>query len=760
MELKFNKKHFCRVLRFPNFVSQESTTHTQAEKEEFLYKQAFMEQQAVEAALTRVREVLPWYDMQALENWGSRLLEKLWEELEFSQGVLYYYNRDHSAQDSITVYDTSEPTLAPFESYRNQVALKHLREHLSVFHTENHEEISASFPNIPEPHGDMCCSLVAVPLLYNQKLQGILEMVFHAPARKRTLEMLSRMSYEIGAYLFGLVHEKQSQEAVQLINQSRQDMVNIIDSSPGGMIILWRKNGVIERVNDAMTRILGYAKVELRYTTFEQLVYEPDREGLFAEGERLVREDALQNSQTEKRMLHKNGTVRWCSMILSSVLQRGEEMVVVQVQDISERKKAEAELEKNRRNLAEAQRIAQMGSWEWDVQRNIVTWSEEMYRIYGYDPKEYLPAYHNSYKRVHPDDRDRARSMIRRAIDKGEPFDFFQRIIRQDGEERIIHSRGTVEQNAKGEPVKIFGTGQDVTKMKQMERRLLEQERASQQKLEQQVKERTQELQEEKEKLEQTNTEILSSMTYARRIQVALLPQKKYIQKYLPEFFIYYVPKDIVSGDFYWFGEKSGKCMLAAVDCTGHGIPGALMSMIGNDLLNEIIYQRGITDPEVILEEMDKGIKRSLRQSTTRNRDGMDVALCSIDLNEQKMVFAGAHNPLVYVQNGEVHHIKGDRRAVGGRKTTGEMPFQRHEVSLESETMLYIFSDGYQDQFGGKENKKFMSKRFRKVLHDIHHLSMDDQELSLDKALGEWMGNQHKQIDDILVIGVRVPGKK
>ncbi|MGF1532224.1 MAG: PAS domain-containing protein [Bernardetiaceae bacterium] len=712
-----------------------------------LYKKAFLEKQAIDAAITQLQSALHWKETDTTEGWGAGVLAVVAELMDFAQGVIYGYHAEHSSFEPFAYHTEAVEEWMPYRSYRNRAVMRYQKEHLLPFHTNDAAVIIGSFPGYTPPEDPtQQLSLVSTPLTYNGQIHGILEILCSREIAKRDLELLGRMGRAIGSHLYGLLKERQSQLDVQLINESRQDLVHIIESSPSGMIIFWEENGRIERVNSAITQILGYAKVELRYNQFEQLVFPED----------YPTSGGLPTHPVEWRLLHKSGEVCWCQVNFSRVLQRSQPMVIVQVQDITERKKAEAELEASRQKLAEAQRLARMGSWEWDMVNNTVTWSDELYRLYGYDPKEYLPAYHNSFKRVHPEDRDRVRSTIRQAIEKGDAFDFFQRIVRQDGQIRILHSRGTVLKDKGGKPIKIFGTGQDVTETKAMERKLLEQERALQQKLERQVQERTRELQAEKEKLQQTNNEILSSMTYARRIQLVLLPQKKQIKKHLSEFFIYYVPKDIVSGDFYWFGVQNNRQILAVVDCTGHGIPGALMSMIGNDLLNEIVYRRDITEPQQILEELNQGIRRALRQSTTRNRDGMDVALCTIDYAQQQLCFAGAHNPLVYVQGGELFYIKGERRAIGGVQSDQSPPFRQHCISIREETMFYLFSDGYQDQFGGPKGAKFMSRRFRQLLLEIAARDMDNQELALDQRIGEWMGNSHKQIDDILVIGVRI----
>ncbi len=268
------------------------------------------------------------------------------------------------------------------------------------------------------------------------------------------------------------------------------------------------------------------------------------------------------------------------------------------------------------------------------------------------------------------------------------------------------------------------------------------------------------------DKLNSTNSalnkaygDIRSSVQYAERIQTAMLPTLVSIQKTFPESFVLYKPRDIVSGDFYWFEQIDNKAIFTAADCTGHGVPGAFMSLIGNDLLNEIVSARKITEPEKILQELHLGVVKSLKQEQNQIRDGMDIALCSVDLENLVLEFAGAKNPLIYIRNGEMQKIKGDTMPIGGSEKEGERIFTKHSFSINNhaEHTFYIYSDGYQDQFGGPKGKKFMSKRFRNLLLEIHQKPMPEQERILDQTINEWM-NGYEQIDDILVIGFKIWG--
>ncbi|MEH0153788.1 SpoIIE family protein phosphatase [Limibacter armeniacum] len=255
--------------------------------------------------------------------------------------------------------------------------------------------------------------------------------------------------------------------------------------------------------------------------------------------------------------------------------------------------------------------------------------------------------------------------------------------------------------------------------------------------------------------LEQHNNNITASINYAKRIQNASLPSEKRLQRGLKNHFVLYKPRDIVSGDFYWFARIGYKTIIAAVDCTGHGVPGAFMSMIGTQKLNEIVKTRNITSPNLILHQLHLTIKEDLDQNNNENKDGMDIAICVIDDERKVLEYAGAKNPLVYIQDGEMKVVKGSKFPIGGNLYKEEPIFDKFELPLDKPTTFYIYSDGYQDQFGGENNRKFMSKRFRELLYEIHKLPMDEQKVTLIKKLEEWKGYD-KQLDDILVIGVQI----
>ncbi|HAP60516.1 MAG TPA: hypothetical protein DCR93_13815, partial [Cytophagales bacterium] len=257
--------------------------------------------------------------------------------------------------------------------------------------------------------------------------------------------------------------------------------------------------------------------------------------------------------------------------------------------------------------------------------------------------------------------------------------------------------------------------------------------------------------------LKRNNMHMRSSIEYAKRIQDAILPRPAAIRQAFTENFILLKPKDIVSGDFYWYGFMNNAQIIVVADCTGHGVPGAIMSMIGHALLNQIILEKQITDPATILKMMHAGIRLALNQDDDEelNHDGMDMAVMAVYQEDKYGVFAGAKRPLFLVRREELSTLSGDRFSIGGFQMNRALPFRNHTVHLESGDMLYLTTDGYADQFGGRTERKFMLKRFKRLLTEISSLSASEQKVILKDMQSVWRQGV-EQTDDMLVIGLRI----
>src|SRR5690606_33456018 len=284
------------------------------------------------------------------------------------------------------------------------------------------------------------------------------------------------------------------------------------------------------------------------------------------------------------------------------------------------------------------------------------------------------------------------------------------------------------------------------------ERNLIKQKEA----LQREVHNQTILLREQKAEIERKNRDITDSINYAKRIQSSILPQSDLLAKAFKEYFIYFVPRDIVSGDFYWFSNLKGKFIITVADCTGHGVPGAFMSMIGTTLLNDIVKQQEINSPADILKRLDTEIKILLQKNEPEHtRDGMDISIVEIDTKTRKVRLASAKRPVYLFINGELNVYKGIRRSVGDSIIEDESEFVNIEYDMNENDALYLFSDGYADQFGGPEGKKYMSANIRKLLLDIYKKPMREQEELIHTTFQQWKGNE-EQVDDVVFLGIRL----
>ncbi len=300
-----------------------------------------------------------------------------------------------------------------------------------------------------------------------------------------------------------------------------------------------------------------------------------------------------------------------------------------------------------------------------------------------------------------------------------------------------IHITPILDKN--GELHKYFAIGSDITEKREAEKQIVEQ----------------------RDQLAKKNQQIADSISYAEMIQMAMLPPLDSIKKQFPQSFILLKPKDIVSGDFYWYTEatRDGNpiSIIAAVDCTGHGVPGAFMSMIGNTLLNEIVNQNEMYDAAEILMQLDDGVIKSLNQDDESKKsqdDGMDISICVIDNVNNNIQFAAANHSMYLIQNSKLEKIKGNIFSIGGMYKKERRNFSNHDIEISPGLSIYLFSDGYKDQFGGENKSKFLATRLEDLLLKIQNSDMQEQKEKLIAAFDDWKG-EGDQIDDVLMIGIR-----
>ncbi|MGZ4054356.1 MAG: SpoIIE family protein phosphatase [Bacteroidia bacterium] len=285
---------------------------------------------------------------------------------------------------------------------------------------------------------------------------------------------------------------------------------------------------------------------------------------------------------------------------------------------------------------------------------------------------------------------------------------------------------------SKGPANKLVGIGHDITDRKKAEQRLVEKHK----------------------ELEQHNKDMLDSIQYASRIQEAILPDVQKIKNAFKDAFVLYMPKDVVSGDYYFFYQRNNKIIVATVDCTGHGVPGALMSIIANGILKEVIIKKGIEEPSEILYALDEELFLALNKNRENTNDGMDIALGIFDFEENTLTYSGAFRPMLLVRDNEFIEFEGNRYPIGFYGDTKKQ-FLSKKIELRPDDTFYFFTDGYCDQFGGEQKKKFNRKRFKELLLSAQSMEMEEQESFLQYALLNWR-QEEPQVDDVLVMGIRI----
>lgn len=418
-----------------------------------------------------------------------------------------------------------------------------------------------------------------------------------------------------------------------------------------------------------------------------------------------------------------------------------------------DRRSAFSELIKSQKRLEAAEKMAQMGNWEWEPLSNTTNWSDEMYNILEAN-KECAPTIQSFLELIEPEKYDSFKKILteitsgRQTSGEGrfeiKTFGGKTKVIRS-----IYKSSGGSVLN---EGFRVFGTIQDVTILHQTEQELV----LLTGELEQRVEQRTQELLLANKLLKHKNEEMTDSINYAKLIQEALLAKLDECARMFPKSFILWKPRDIVSGDFYWQHQNKLYDYIAVIDCTGHGVPGAMMSMIGHQLLNQVVIRKGVSEPAEILQELDNSVDEALLAHTEAGvRDGMDIILCRIDRTKKQICFSGAYRPLFHVSSSGLVEHQGNRSPIGN--FTIEHPnktFKQHTIDYQKGDTIYLTSDGYYSQFGGPNGKKMLKTRFKALLADVGQLPMNNQYDCLHSFLEDWQGDEG-QVDDILIIGIQ-----
>ncbi len=545
-------------------------------------------------------------------------------------------------------------------------------------------------------------------------------------------------SYKVQKHQNKLLQEQKEKIQAQA---EQLEKLSIVASETSNAVAIINPNGTFEWVNDGFIKLYGYTHEEIEQefgnllTSFNPLLKDALQQAL-----------ANKNSvTTESMLLTKDGRSVWLQSNITPIFHEGELYKVILIDsDITEIKEAEEEIRrKNEQIMKQAKELEQKnfelaklsivaektdnGVIIADSTGEIEWVNPGFERMLGMNLEQFKEQFGNNI--IFADLDDETLAQIEKALKNRQSAEYVFKVQAPKGKTLWLRSTLTPMFDEENYLLKLFSINADITEIKLAQ-----------------------------EKIEKQNRDIRKSIQYAKRIQQAALPPKEYIDNLLKENFILYMPRDIVSGDFYWMTKQNDKILFTVADCTGHGVPGAFMSMLGIAFLNEIVgkldYEQ--LQPNIVLNILREYVIRFLKQEHKQggSKDGMDMAFCMIDIAAQELHFAGANNPLWLVRNGELIEVKGDDMPIGIYYNAAES-FTDHVVKYETGDVIYMFSDGYADQFGGPRRKKFMKKRFRILIKEISDLPMDTQKQILYQTFVDWKGN-NRQLDDILVMGVKV----
>jgi PAS domain S-box-containing protein len=608
--------------------------------------------------------------------------------------------------------------------------------------------------------------LLIVPLITNEQVYGVMEFagfgkftpkhvkfveeislitartVFNIKVNERTHRLLDesqKMSRELQMQQEVLRQNAEEMEATQEelkrtnhrleeqideVNKTQKRMQLLLENA-SEVITIYEKDGTVRYISPSVERILGYSQDEMMGKRDIVYVHAENRESVDAMFRQLL-DNPHEHVSVQFQFKAKDGNSIWLEATGNNLLNDPAiQGILVNTRDITERRRAEQE----QRMRSQMQALSENSP-------DLIT------RLNNKNEFFYINPIIKAYTGDNPD----------QLVNKGlTEVGFHDKIVQQLVEilqdvrlsnskvstemefptqqlgERVMQVNAIPEFNEFQELESVLVVSHDIT-----DRKLIELE------------------------IQAKNKKINDSINYAQRIQGAILPDNQLIRRLLPDSFILYKPRDVVSGDFPWFMQVGDDIFLAAVDCTGHGVPGALISLIGYFLLNDIVRSRKITDPGEILDALDAGVTQTLRQDEedAKTKDGMDISLCKINLKTRTLEYAGAHRPLYCLQGGELQEIKGDRFPIGGGKFKNQTNFTTTKLVLDAGDAVYFCSDGFPDQFGGEDNRKFGPRRLRDMINEQKENSMRVQMTVFDETWEQWKG-EHKQTDDMLLIGIR-----
>ncbi len=532
------------------------------------------------------------------------------------------------------------------------------------------------------------------------------------------------------------------QQKEQIQAQAEQlEKLSIVASETSNAVAILQTDGTFEWINSGFTKLYGYT-LQMLNNFFDNNIFNFNPHLKHAI-------ELCINKQTsvdlDSKITTRLGQQIWIHSTITPIINDNKVVKIILIDtDITKIKEAEEEIRRKNEQILKQAKELERKNFELAKLSTVVELTDNGVIIADNSGKiewvnrgfeRMLDMSFEEFKQYYGDNiiftslDTKTLNYIENALKNKQSAEYTFKLITPKGKLLWIRSSLTPMYDNNDQLVKIFSINADITEIKLAQ-----------------------------EKIEKQNRDITQSIYYARRIQQAALPPKSFIDRLLPHNFILYLPRDIVSGDFYWVSQIKDKILIAAADCTGHGVPGAFMSMLGIAFLNEIVakIEYESLEPNVILNTLRDYVIRFLKQeeSPHSTKDGMDIAFCIIDRRNDELHFSGANNPLWIVRDGEFIEFKGDDMPIGIFYNINES-FTNHIFKIQSGDTIYMFTDGYADQFGGPKGKKFMTRRFRELIMQIAPLPMHKQkEILLERHL-QWKGNR-KQLDDILVMGIRL----
>nr|WKN35547.1 PAS domain S-box protein [Tunicatimonas sp. TK19036] len=713
--------------------------------------------------VAEIGEILRSHDQ--LEDLGDAVVAYVCQKINAIQGAFYVVNDDDKMNSFIEMkasyaYNKKKHLKGTFkfaEGLIGQAAI----EQDTLLRTEipyDYVTVTSGLLGDQRPE-----SLLIVPLITNEEVYGVLEFaafekfssrdvkfveeislitartVFNIKVNERTrmlLEESQQMSNELqeqqeilrqNAEEMQATQEelqrtnKQLEEQIQEVERTQNRMASLLENA-SEVVTIYEENGAIRYISPSVKRIFGYTQDDLIGQSDLRYI-QGDGKDVFSNMFATLLENPDEAVTVQYLYDTKDHGEVWVETTGNNLLEDpAVQGIVLNARDITERKRAEQEermrskmqaLSENSPDLIT--RLDKEGTFFY-INPTIETYTGEA-------PSEFLnkkvidssfaPSVVDEWLKI-LGEVNQTEETIAKEID----------FPSQMGD-RVMHINAIPEFDEEEQLESVLVVSHDIT-----ERKLIELE------------------------IQNKNKKINDSINYARRIQGAILPDNTIIKKVFPESFIFYKAKDVVSGDFPWFLQRGDDIFIAAVDCTGHGVPGALISLIGYFLLNDIVRSRGVTDPGEILDQLDEGVTQTLRQdsSESQSKDGMDISLCRIHKNEVQ--YAGAHRPLYYMNRGEMVEIKGNKFAIGGGVYKNQTNFTTHTIKAGKGDSIFFCSDGFPDQFGGPDNRKYGPKRLRTIIQDSHQKPVEEIHQSLAQSWEDWRGEE-KQTDDVLMIGIK-----